>query len=81
MCLRGIGLHRGNPRACGRQCRNEQGDREDEYADELCPNYAGYREDNYVQRAAVYGWRMKLEYGLAVYRDDYMQSREGLLVT
>ena len=35
VCPRAILSHRGNPRACGRQCRNRQGDREDEYEDEL----------------------------------------------
>lgn len=35
VCPRSIGSHRGNPRGCGRQCRNELGDREAEYEDEL----------------------------------------------
>lgn len=35
VCPRSIASHRGNPRGCGRQCKNEQGDREDEYEDQL----------------------------------------------
>ena len=34
ICPRGISLHRGNPRACGRLCRNAQGDTEPEFVDE-----------------------------------------------
>ena len=35
VCPRSMASHRGNPRGCGRQCRNEQGGREAEYEDEL----------------------------------------------
>ena len=35
VCPRGISSHRGNPRACGRQCRNAQGEGEAEYVQEL----------------------------------------------
>ncbi|KAF7870553.1 hypothetical protein EAF04_004297 [Stromatinia cepivora] len=38
VCPRGIPVHRGNPRACGRQCANAQGDKEDEYEDEQVLN-------------------------------------------
>ncbi|KAF3484276.1 uncharacterized protein GIQ15_03600 [Arthroderma uncinatum] len=31
ICPRGIGLHRGNPQECGRQCRNAQGDDDPKY--------------------------------------------------
>ncbi len=34
VCPRGLNRHRGNPSACGRQCRNAQGDADDEYVDE-----------------------------------------------
>ncbi|MCJ1255631.1 hypothetical protein MMC24_003448 [Lignoscripta atroalba] len=34
VCPRGIPSHRGNPNACGRICRNAQGNTEDEYEDE-----------------------------------------------
>ena len=35
ICPREIYAHRGNQNACGRQCRNAQGDRDDRYEDEL----------------------------------------------
>ncbi|KAL8934030.1 MAG: hypothetical protein Q9211_005442, partial [Gyalolechia sp. 1 TL-2023] len=35
VCPRGIAVHYGNPRACGRACLAAQGDEEDEYED--CP--------------------------------------------
>ena len=34
VCPRGIGVHRGNPNACGRACKNIQGDADDEYVKE-----------------------------------------------
>ncbi|SLM35714.1 Potassium channel tetramerisation-type BTB domain [Lasallia pustulata] len=34
ICPRSIDVHRGNPLACGRSCRNAQGNAEDEYEDE-----------------------------------------------
>ena len=34
ICLRGISAYRGNPNACGRQCKNAQGDEEKTYKDE-----------------------------------------------
>ncbi|TEY39010.1 hypothetical protein BOTCAL_0472g00030 [Botryotinia calthae] len=33
ICPRGIGVHRGNPSACGRQCKNARGDSEYIYED------------------------------------------------
>lgn len=35
VCPRGIFKHRGNKAGCGRQCRNAQGDADDEYEDEV----------------------------------------------
>lgn len=35
ICPRNIFLHRGNPRACGKQCKQAQGDAEPEYVEEL----------------------------------------------
>lgn len=35
VCPRSIASHRGNPKGCGRQCRNQQGEREEEYEDQL----------------------------------------------
>ncbi len=34
VCPRGIPVHKGNPRACGRQCMNARGDAEAEYSSE-----------------------------------------------
>ncbi|MCJ1393628.1 hypothetical protein MMC18_006503 [Xylographa bjoerkii] len=34
VCPRGIPVHRGNPDACGRACKNAQGDADDEYVKE-----------------------------------------------
>ncbi|MCJ1437502.1 hypothetical protein MMC27_006889 [Xylographa pallens] len=34
VCPRGIGVHRGNPNACGRACKNFQGNADDEYVKE-----------------------------------------------
>ena len=35
LCPRGIPVHRGDRSACGRLCRNAQGDADDEYEDEV----------------------------------------------
>ncbi|KAG6989740.1 hypothetical protein G7Y79_00065g094510 [Physcia stellaris] len=35
ICPRNIFIHRGNPRACGKQCKQAQGDAEPEYVEEL----------------------------------------------
>lgn len=34
ICPRGLGVHQGNPDACGHRCRKVQGDDEPEYIDE-----------------------------------------------
>ena len=34
VCLRGIGVHRGDPNACGKLCVRARGDDEDKYVDE-----------------------------------------------
>lgn len=36
ICPRGIDVHRGSPGACGRQCKNAQGDNPDMFEDEPC---------------------------------------------
>lgn len=35
VCPRGIYVHRGNPSACGKDCRRRQGDADDVYEDEV----------------------------------------------
>lgn len=35
VCPRNIAVHRGNSRACGRQCRNAQGDELDDYKNDV----------------------------------------------
>ncbi|KAJ8066909.1 hypothetical protein OCU04_004294 [Sclerotinia nivalis] len=50
VCPRGISVHRGNPRACGRQCANAQGDEGNEYEDEQIWNLV------VVRRQVVVDW-------------------------
>ena len=56
ICPRGLGAHRGNPRACRRQCRMEQGDRENEFEDELTLTTLA------IEKKTVFNDRLCLEF-------------------